>query len=190
MALRDLAQFLEDDGLEYPIPASSFAEPARFPNGKTYRVASPSATVGLWLVGLTDLGLRVNAGADLTPDDLARLKLDDEGEKTLYQRVLGATYDEMVADGILWTALGKVGRDAYLCFAMSQEAADVALAAVGEAGARGNRATHRATAKKTGGSKSRRASTAATASVPAPTSRTSASSTSPNAPEGPAAAAV
>ena len=189
MALRDLAAYLEDDGLEYPLPASSFEEPEKFPEGKTYRVPSPSAKVGLWLTGLNDIAVRAAAGVELDDTDLAKLRLDDDEEKTLYQRVLGPVYDEMIADGVIYTALQKVGRDAYLCFAFSQDSADAALAGMGEAAARATRATRRRTAKKTGGSKSRRASTAGTGSGRAVTSPASGSSTSPNEPAAPVAKA-
>jgi len=180
MAVRDLSQFLEDDGLEYPLQPSSFEDPARFPDGKTYRVASPSAKVGLWLTALAELGMKANTGADLAVEDIERIKLDDDDEKTLYQRVLGATYDEMLADGLKWTVLQRVGQDAYLCFAMSQDIANSALVGRGEAVARANRATRRA-AKRTGGRRSSRASTAGTGSAQGRPSRTSGSSTSPNA---------
>lgn len=186
--LRDLSEFL-DEGLVYPLPASAFtveagAEP-RFPDGKTYTVPSPDAKNGLWLTAMADLAVKATTGGKVSDADLNRLKLDDDEERTFYQRVLGTAYDEMLADGVKWTALQTIGRDAYLCFAMSQDAADRVLAQTlagqGEALARANRATRRATtrtAKKTAGSRSRRASTAATGSARGRTSRTSGSSTS------------
>lgn len=175
MALRDLAAYLEDDGLEYPLPSSGFADPSKFPNGKTYKVPSPSAKTGLYLTGLADLGTKAVAGADLSTSDLATLQLDDDEEKTLYQRALGPVYDEMLADGVKWTALQKVGLDAYLCFAMSTDVADSALTSLGKAPP--NRKTRRA-ATKTAGRKSAPASTAT--ATPTKRRASTGSSTSPN----------
>lgn len=186
MALRDLAQFLEDDGLEYPLPAASFEDTTRFPNGKTYRVTSPSAKTGLWLTAMADLGLKVKAGADVTPEDVAQLHLDDEGEKSLYQRVLGATYDEMLADGLKWTVLQRIGQDAYLCFAMSPDAANAVLAGQGEAVARANRAARRAATKKAG----RKSSQASTATATRTRRPASTGSSTPANGSGPRQAAV
>jgi len=201
MAVRDLAQFFEDDGLDYPFRPSYFETgpdgASGFPKDRMcrkadcdidgvhghYTVESPSAKTGLWLTALNDIAAMASAGVDLSADDVARIKLDDDGEKTLYQRVLGATYDEMLADGLKWTWLQRYGQDAYRCFATSQAAADAALlAGQGEQPARANRATRRA-AKRTAGRKSSRASTAGTGSARGRPSRTSGSSTSPNGPE-------
>jgi hypothetical protein len=183
MALRDLGAFLEDDGLEYPLPAASFrtkpGEEPRFPDGKTYKVPSPDARTGLWLTGLADTAMAALRGGAMTAGERERLKLDDDEEKSLYQRVLGPVYDEMIADGVSWTALQKVGQDAYLTFAMSEQIADAALAGQGEAKARPNRATRRA-AKKTAGRKSAPASGAATRT---PSPAATGSSTSPRGPE-------
>lgn len=181
MALRDLQSFLEDDGLEYPLPASSFGDPARYSQGKTYKVPSPDAKTGLWLTATVDLIARVVQGADgdaePSAEEVASLKLDDNEEASLYKRVLGPVYDEMIADGVKWTVLQKVGQDAYLCFAISSEQADVALQSLGKA--QPNRQQRRAAAR-TAGRKSRRASTATT---PTPSPADSGSSTSPTAPE-------
>lgn len=179
MALRDLAAYLEDDGLEYPLPSSGFADPSKFPDGKTYKVPSPSAKTGLYLTGLADLGTKAAAGADLSTSDLATLQLDDDGEKSLYQRVLGPVYDEMLADGVKWTVLQQIGQDAYLCFAMSSSVADTALS-LGKAPPP-NRRTRRAVAKKTAGRRSAQASTGAATATRRRAS--TGSSTSPNAPK-------
>lgn len=193
MALRDLAAFLEDDGLDYPVPAASFGNDAdgnsRFPADRActnadceakgqhvhYAVPSPDAKTGLWLAGLADIGARAARGDEVDAKALAKIRLDDNEERTLYQRVLGNAYDEMVADGVKWTALQRMGQDAYLCFALSQEVADVAL---GEAPARANRATRRATAK-TAGRRSARASTGT--ATPTRRRASTGSSTSPSA---------
>lgn len=177
MALRDLQAFLEDDGLDYPVWEPSFSMDAdgksTFPEAKActrtdcpadgrhvhYQVPSPSAKTGLWLQALWNLGSTAAAGGEISAQDRASLQLSDDEERSLYQRVLGRVFDEMLADEVNWSALCKIGQDAYLCFAQSQDIADLALAGQGERLARGNRATRRG-AKRTAGGSSRRVSTA------------------------------
>ena len=172
MATRDLAAFLDDGALDYLGIKS-----AKHPEGKTYRVPSPDAKTGLWLAALGDMGLRSASGAGLSAQEARDLKLDDDEEADLYRRVLGPVHAEMVEDGVSWAVLRQVAIDAYICFAVNVEIADVALARSGEGQARANRATRRSaptstvrTGKKTGGSSSKKAST----DIPARTrSRTS-----------------
>lgn len=150
MTLRDLSQWF-DEHLDYPLPSK------KHPHGRTYVVPSPDPKTGAWLAAMADLGTTAayaqvameQAAADKkTPDPallaqlssaqdaVAALRLDDEGEKTLYQRVLGDAYGEMVADEVPWLLIQRAGQDAYLCFAVSQQAADQALQdAVGKAAA-------------------------------------------------------
>lgn len=175
MAKRNLSEFF-DDGLEYEgIPSS------KFPDGKSYRVASPDAKVGLWLQSMAELATVATTGANLTESARKRLILDDDEERNLYERVLGATWDEMLEDGVAWMLLQKIGQDAYIYFAMSEQHANAALERLGEGRARpANRATRR-TAKKTAGSKSKKASGATRARTRARASTPS--STSPSEPE-------
>lgn len=164
MPRRDLTAFLEDDSLQYPgVPSKTH------PDGKDYRVSSPDAATGLWLASLGTAGMVAAEGGELDPE-VPGLKMDDGQERNLYQRVLGDTYDEMVADGVSWTMLRHIAQDAFLYWAINPAFADAALAGLGEAVARDNRAARRAKAKrsgsttkrtaaKTAGSKSSRAST-------------------------------
>jgi len=177
MALRDLQAFLEDDGLDYPWPPSAFKDAAEFPQGKSYHVDSPDAKTGLWLTSLADLGARAMAGAELSADETARIRLDDDAEASFYQRILGGVYDEMLADGLKWSVLQKTALDAYMYFTMGPDAADLALAGQGKQAARANRAARRA-AKRTAGGKSPQASTATATRTPKPASP--GSSTPPN----------
>lgn len=172
MALRDLKAFLEDDKLVLQGVVSD-----KFPDGKTYSVDSPSAATGLWLQTLLQVGAKARVGAPMTDTEREQLHLDDEQEETLYKRVLAATYDEMIADGVSWTRLQKIGQYAFTYYAMNEASADVML---GEAPARPNRATRR-TAKKKAGTKSSRASTVSASQTPQPGS--TGSSTSPSEPE-------
>jgi hypothetical protein len=176
MATRDLSAFFDDGALEYPGIRST-----AHPDGKTYKVPSPDARTGAWLASIAELGVRSASGAEMAQEDAAKLKLDDEQERTWYQRILGPAYDEMIADGVAWVMLKRVGDDAYLCFGLDEDVADMVLASQGEPQARANRATRRATQhtdQKTAGSKSGRASTAtkgrtrSRASTPSSTSPT------------------
>lgn len=198
MAVRDLADYF-DSGLDYPNVPSKL-----HPEGKTYRVESPDAATGLWLTQLAHLGGKAAFGLSISASDLASLKLDDDQERDLYQRVMGctsecravgedgtvgapcgSTYDEMVADAVAWTVLQKIAQDAYLFFAIDEAMANTRLGSPGEAPARANRATRR-TAAKTAGRKSARASTASGSRTPKPAS--TASSTSPKPRKGKAGA--
>lgn len=174
MAQRDLSEFF-DDSLEYTNVKSK-----AYPDGKTYRIASPDAKTGVWLAALAEVGVRAAAGADIAAEDLNSLKLDDDEEISLYQRVMGPVYDELIEDGVPWTVLQKIGEDAYIYFALSPEVADASLEGSGNQPARPNRAKRR-TAQKTAGSKSSRASTA-TPALTLPDQVSLPSSTSPNEP--------
>lgn len=183
--LSEVLAFL-DEGHEYPGVRSK-----RHPDGHTYRVPPPDATTGLWLTTLAELGTVAATGGKLTANDVAALSLDDDDEKTFYQRVLGTAYQEMVDDAVSWPALQAIGRHAFLTFSMSQEMADLELQAVlGKARSREvptTRPTPTRTARKTGGSASRKASGATRARTRSPASGPS--STSPSGPEPEPAAA-
>lgn len=172
--LSEVLAFL-DEGHEYPGVKSE-----RHPDGHTYRVPPPSAKTGLWLSTIAELGTVAATGGKLTASDVAALHLDDDEERTFYQRVLGPAYQEMLDDGVSWPALQAIGRHAFLTFSMSQESADLDMQAMlGKARNREVPATPPArtpTARKTAGSASRKASggtrarTRATASTPSSTS--------------------
>lgn len=144
MPVRDIVDRF-DTGLTYPrIPIAPADDGT--PRVKTYRVPSPDAKTGLWLTALWNLGAVRAGGGQMSDVDLERLKLDDDGEKDLYQRVLGPAWDEMIQDGVEWEMLQKIGRDAYVCFASSEQAADALLVAPG------NRTAPQSGATASGGS--------------------------------------
>jgi len=182
---RDLSA-LFGSSFDYPdVPSKEY------PDGKTYRVPSPSAEVGARLTAQAAVGLKAARGGLLTEKEQALLDLDDEEEKSFYEEILGPVYEEMLADGVDWTLLANIARDAYMCITDNEGLADAVLAAAGEAHARENRATKRAT--KTGrgsraaGSSSSRASgrtQARTGQRPATTPASGPSSTSPSDGEG------
>jgi hypothetical protein len=188
MARRDLSAFF-DDGLDYTgIPSRAH------PDGKTYRVPCVDAKTGLWLTALTDIGVKAVVGGEITDEDAASLKLDDDQEKRLYERVLGPVWHELLDDGVSYDLVQRIARDAYLTFALGQEAADEALATAMEVAAAGELPAPQdgapeteqpakpktpRTQRKTGGSSSKTAST----DTPART-RTRASTPSSTSPSG------
>ncbi len=170
MAVRDLHDYFDDGALDYPgVPSRAF------PEGKSYRVPGPEAKTGLWLTAIADLGVKKASGKELSEADTASLTLDDSEEITWYRRILGPAYDEMIADGVKMSVLKRIGDDAYLCFSLSVDVADVVLRASGKASARANRATRRATGtgttrRRKAGSTSATAGTDIPARIPAPIS--------------------
>jgi hypothetical protein len=150
VATYDLTEFLEDDSIVLEGIRSE-----KFPDGKAYRFTSPDAKTGLWLKNLIELGVRAGLGIKSEAGDLQKLVLDDDEERNLYARVMGATFDELVADKVSWSRVKKIFDLLLRHYGAGQ---DIAGAVAGEAEARPNRATRRATARKTVGSSSSRAS--------------------------------
>lgn len=158
----DLAGYLEDDGLELPgIPSRAH------PDGKTYYVASPDAKTGLRLAAMAEAITAAERGGNVDQRTRDALELDDDGEKDLYRKVLGDTYDEMVDDGVSWVRIQRLGQYLFLHFAMGEQVAANALkAGVLSGEAQGpNRAARRAP-KATAKSTRSRASTSGTTSRP------------------------
>lgn len=139
---KDLAGYLDDDSVEIPgIPSTAY------PEGKTYKFASPDAKTGLFLASLADLGIKANQdGAGV---DASQLELDDDKERDLMRSVLGVTLDEMISDGVSWVRIQKLNRYLFLYFAMGEEVAGVMAQRLGETQAPANRAARRAATKKT-----------------------------------------
>ncbi len=163
MAADDLAGFLADDCVEVPIPG-----------GKTYRVPSPDAATGLRLTAMVNLGVQSALGGEITEQDAAKIKLDDDQERDFLPQVLGSAYDEMIADGVSWLRIQRIGRYCLLYFTLGPEAAAAHVRSSGEAPAP-NRETRRAKKGSRQGSSApdrsptrRRASTGATKSRPTP----------------------
>jgi hypothetical protein len=90
MAFQDFRDFT-DAGLALPV------------NGKTYTIPPIDAATGLFCQSLLATSARLIAGQPVGDDDTELL--DDAGERDLYRRLLGAAYEEMVADGVPWRAL-------------------------------------------------------------------------------------
>jgi len=85
---------LLDDSLTLPVPG-------RDGTVREYRIASPSSEDGLWIERLTGIGMRAARTGQAPDTEL----LDDDAERNLYQRLLGDTYEAMLADGVTWAWL-------------------------------------------------------------------------------------
>lgn len=140
MGFEDLANFATRATISLPI------------SGKIYVVNDVDAETGTWaslLANRTNSALK--SGEDVDASRVAALILDDEEERNLYQRLLGDTYEEMVADGVEWSWVKHAGTTVLIWVTNSLEAAEKVWAsyeeAPGEAGARTpNRASRRASA--------------------------------------------
>jgi len=142
MARLDLTGYLDDDSVEVPgIPSTAF------PDGKTYRFDSPDAKTGLFLASLANLAVKARLGADIG-EQAAALELDDDQERDLMRDVMGATLDELTADGVSWVRIQKLNRYLFIHFAMGENAAE-GLRVSGEAPAPANRAARRASMRTT-----------------------------------------
>ena len=142
MARLDLAGYLDDDSVEIPGIVST-----KFPDGKTYKFASPDAKTGLFLASLANLAVKARLGGDIG-EQAAALELDDDQERDLMRDVMGATLDELTADGVSWVRIQKLNRYLFIRTSMGEDAA-VGLTVSGEARVPANRAARRATKKPT-----------------------------------------
>lgn len=91
MPFKDLGDWAELGGLKLPI------------GGKVYSVPPVSAELGPRLEVVMSVGVDVAKGNEVGEGN--QEILDDLGERDLYRDVLGAVYDEMVADKVPWPAL-------------------------------------------------------------------------------------
>ncbi|GAA4600341.1 hypothetical protein GCM10023194_81410 [Planotetraspora phitsanulokensis] len=149
---RDLDEFF-DPTLKLPV------------GGKTYVIQPPSAEVGLLCQRLMQASIAHESGQDVDGEGLnklAQVVLDDDQERDLYQRILGATFDELVADGVDWAKVQHVGTTALVWVAAGEDAAaKIWEDRSGEAAAP-NRATRRSTAAAARSTRSRGSATTTT----------------------------
>ena len=110
MAFKDLGDWAKLGGLELPI------------GGKVYSLPPVSAELGPRLQVLVSAGVTIGQGGDLDDDD--KQVLDDLAEKELYRDLLGVAYDEMVADGVPWTALKHAAMTALVDATVNRETAE------------------------------------------------------------------
>jgi hypothetical protein len=144
--LTAFGDFLDDDGFTTP-PIKS----TKFPEGKSYLVPSPDGETGARLVALGGVAAKKHADIALTQADLDKLNLNDQEERDFIEMCLGTAYAEMIADGVSWQRISRLGQYAFVVTTQGQQAAtDAAKAGYfsGKAPAR-NRAQTRAAAKGT-----------------------------------------
>lgn len=156
MATVDLGSYLDDDSLDVEV------------QGRTYRIPSPDAATGIRLTAMVNLGIVYASGQPLGEAEAKQLNLDDAEERDFLEQVLGSAYGEMVADGVSWVRIQRLGRYALLHFTLGPEAAAdaVAKSSLGEAPAP-NRQARRASPRVSSGtatSSRRRGSTVSTTS--------------------------
>lgn len=150
MAAPDLSafgSFLDDDGFTTPpIPSRDH------PDGRAYLVPSPDGVTGARMVALAGIAAKKNANVEVTAADLDKLNLNDQEERDFMEMVLGSAYAEMMADGVSWQRISRLGQYAFVVVTQGEQAAsDAAKAGLfsGKAPAR-NRAQTRAAAKTPG----------------------------------------
>jgi len=120
-----LMDFMEDDGFDSPpMPSKTY------PEGHVYRIPSPDAETGLRLSAVADLSMKQSKGFELSEGDVKRLRLNDQEEREFIAQVLSPeVIDLMVADGVKWEHLKRLGIYAFTFFGVSREAADKAVEA-------------------------------------------------------------
>lgn len=114
-----LQDWLDEDGFDTPLIKSR-----KHPEGKTYHIASPDYDTGIHLQRIADLGAKVHAGGDITKEDQAKLKLDDDQEKDFSKMVLGDTCQEMIDDGVNWDRIRKLTKYTFAFYTLGEEAAE------------------------------------------------------------------
>ena len=141
--------WVDDDSVTIAIPSKAH------PDGRDSTFAAPDIDTGLQLSALAQLGVKAGSGKDLTEADLAAIDLDDDAELDLYRQVMGDTYDELVADGVSWTRLQRVGRYLFIMHGLGEDAAAQAVAnSPGGSQPQANRAQRRAATRKGAAKKS------------------------------------
>lgn len=111
MAFKDLEELVEP-WLDLPI------------SGKTYRVNSVDAATGIYCQRIVEVTLSVQAGADVSEDDVAGLQLDDDAERDFNRRLLGEQYDAMLADGVRWEYIKLAARTIFTWTVRDRDAAE------------------------------------------------------------------
>ncbi len=129
MTFEDLDEFY-DSTLPLPI------------GGKTYRIPSPSADVGLHCQLVAEIARKQRAGLEVSQADLDMLVLDDEQEQRWHARILGPALDEMTADGVDWERVKHASSTAFAWIIGGKAAAERTWAGGARAEARPPTADH------------------------------------------------
>jgi hypothetical protein len=134
-----------------------------------YIVEDVDAETGRWAVRLfqkSQAAQRRHDAGETAEDIDADLHLSDEAEKDLYGKVLGATLDQLAADGVKWKKTQLLGQIAYAWIVRGVEGAQGVWESDGapKANREARRAATRASGSRTrtGGAAAKRTSTAST----------------------------
>lgn len=111
MPFAELDEFW-DDTLDIPI------------RGKVYKIPSPDAETGLWCQQVFEMGVRAESGQKVSAAQTKRLRLDDDEERELYDRVLGPVKQEMIDDGLTWARISAVAQTAIIWIATDRTTAE------------------------------------------------------------------
>lgn len=111
MAFKQLEEFF-DASITLPI------------NGKDYEIQSPDAETGIFCQRLMAGAATVMTGQEISDKDAEKLRLDDDEESDLYQRLLGSVWDELFADQVPWTLIKHAGSTALVWVTQSREDAE------------------------------------------------------------------
>lgn len=133
-----------------------------------YVIEGVDASTGLWAQRLfqkSQAAQRRSEAGESAEDIDADLHLSDEAERDLYGEALGATLDQLIADGVPWKKAQLMGQIAYAWIVRDVEGARAVWESDGAPKA--NRAARRATRgsgskKKAAGAAGSRTSTAST----------------------------
>lgn len=112
---------------EYADASITLPVPGKDGQTREYRIEGPNAITGIWVQDIFRVGIKAvtDEDADITAEDVARLKLDDSEEQDLMKRLLGPSLDHMVADGVSWPWIQLVNQTALIWVAAGRERAEL-----------------------------------------------------------------
>lgn len=124
--------------------------------GKVYKIQSPSSKDGLKVEKITNIAIQMaNGGKNVNTE-----VLNDDEERDLFQLCLGATYQELLEDGVPWVWLRHAALTAMMWISTGMSAAEKYWASAGNPETQApNRAARRATGSAAVNSTKRRGST-------------------------------
>lgn len=79
-------------------------------NGKTYVIPPPDIPTGRYITKVMSIGMQATEGHMPSDAAVKSIKLDDDEEADLYQRILGPVADKMVADGVSFNDYALAGQ--------------------------------------------------------------------------------
>ena len=79
-------------------------------DGKTYVIAPPDIPTGRYITKVMSVGMQAANGHMPSDKTVGSLKLNDDEEADLYERILGDVADEMVADGVDFNSYALAGQ--------------------------------------------------------------------------------